>query len=195
MHKSDDARRSSVKETFHGLDWSNEVIHDRHFDGCVFENCRFSGATFAGCQFSDCLFKSCDLAAARFCDSVLLRVVYESSKLSGIVWAEVRQALFSVEFRECMLNYGSFYAMNLSKSVFLDCTAIDVDFREANLSNVSFAGTDLQDSTFSGTNLAHTDFSNARSYSIDPTQNTLHKTVFSWPEGMSLLDCFDIVWK
>ena len=77
----------------------------------------------------------------------------------------------------------------------LHCTAIDVDFQEANLSHVNFAGTDLQDSKFLRTNLAYADLSTAKHYSIDPNLNTLRKTVFSLPEAVSLLDRFDIVWK
>ncbi|MGO8695160.1 MAG: hypothetical protein ACLQMF_15980 [Rectinemataceae bacterium] len=38
-------------------------------------------------------------------------------------------------------------------------------------------------------------FKNAHGYSIDPRNNKIQKAVFSVPEVLSLLDCFDIALK
>lgn len=195
MHSSDNPIRSYAKETLTGVDWSGQTIREQSFDECRFENCRFTQTTFAECQFRDCTFRSCDVTAAKLPGCVFLRVAFEGSKVAGIMWPEVREDLFNVRFQACVLSYSSFSGMDLSHSSVEDCTAIDVDFQEADLSHVSFAGTNLQESRFLRSNLAFADFSKATRYSIDPTNNTLRKTIFAWPEAMSLLGGFDIVWK
>jgi uncharacterized protein YjbI with pentapeptide repeats len=73
-----------------------------------------------------------------------------------------------------------------------DCVAVDVDFREADLSQADFAGTDLSRSLFSNTNLTEADLSDARNYHIAPGQNVLTKAKFSLPEATSLLYNLDI---
>jgi hypothetical protein len=70
--------------------------------------------------------------------------------------------------------------------------ALDVDFREADLSQADFAGTDLTGSLFSNTNLTEADLSDARNYHIAPGQNVLTRAKFSLPEALSLLYNLDI---
>ena len=74
----------------------------------------------------------------------------------------------------------------------INCAAVDVDFRECNLSNADFNGTDLSDSLFQGTNLTGANFKDAHNFQIDPANNILTKARFSLPEAMSLLYCMDI---
>jgi uncharacterized protein YjbI with pentapeptide repeats len=74
-----------------------------------------------------------------------------------------------------------------------NCVAIEVDFRDADLSKADFTGSDLSNSIFISTNLREADLSQARNYSIDPGKNTLSQTKFSLPEAMSLLYSMDIV--
>ena len=74
-----------------------------------------------------------------------------------------------------------------------DCVAMDVDFREADLSHSDFGGTDLSESLFRHTDLTEADLSRARNYHIDPSENVLRQARFSLPEAMSLLHSMDIV--
>ena len=74
----------------------------------------------------------------------------------------------------------------------LDCSAVEVDFREADLSRADFSGTDLSNSLFSKTDLSGADFSQARNYHLDPGQNKLKGAKFSLPEAMSLLYAMEI---
>ena len=75
----------------------------------------------------------------------------------------------------------------------VDCVAVDVDFREADLSQADFAGSDLSESLFVNTDLSEADLSRARNYLIDPGQNVLKGARFSMPEAMSLLYNMDII--
>jgi fluoroquinolone resistance protein len=74
-----------------------------------------------------------------------------------------------------------------------DCIALDVDFRQADLSEADFAGTDLSQSLFGDTNLSQADLSRACNYDIDPGLNVLRQARFSLPEALSLLHSMDIV--
>ncbi len=82
--------------------------------------------------------------------------------------------------------------MNLSCIQIRDCVAVNVDFRETDLSQADFAGTDLSDSLFLTTDLTEADLSSAYNYQIDARQNTIKKAKFSLPEAMSLLYNLDI---
>jgi uncharacterized protein YjbI with pentapeptide repeats len=70
--------------------------------------------------------------------------------------------------------------------------AVNVDFREADLSKADFGGSDLSDSLFLNTTLVEADLSRARNYTIAPNANELRKAKFSLPEAMSLLYNLDI---
>ena len=74
----------------------------------------------------------------------------------------------------------------------INCSAIDVDFRESDLSKADFTGTDLSDSLFLGTDLTEANFRRARNYHIDPGKNNITGAKFSLPEAMSLLYSMDI---
>lgn len=180
---------------FGHLDLAGAVLSDITFSECLFENCRLSGSRFKGCNFQDCHFKDCDLSMVRLGGSVLLRVQFAGCKLTGIDWSEARQSILKVGFDRCILNSGTFAGMDVSGTRFIGCVARDVDFREADLSGTVFQKTDLAESLFLHTDLTGADLSEARSYAIDPTDNTIKKTVFSLPEGVGLLAKFDIVWR
>ena len=74
-----------------------------------------------------------------------------------------------------------------------DCSAREVNFAEANLTNGNFNATNFLNSRFSKTNLTRSDFRNSTNYDINPESNLLKKTRFSTPEAMSLLSGLDIL--
>ncbi|HUW94716.1 MAG TPA: pentapeptide repeat-containing protein, partial [Anaerolineae bacterium] len=96
-------------------------------------------------------------------------------------------------FVGCAISHSTFMGLTLPRMEVRDCVALDVDFREADLSKADFAGTDLSQSLFGNTNLSEADLSRARNYHIDPGQNTLKQARFSLPEAMSLLYSLDII--
>ncbi len=83
--------------------------------------------------------------------------------------------------------------MDLKRLELIACQAMDVDFREANLTKANFTNTDLSKSLFINTVLKEADFRSARNYDIDASQNDIEKAKFSLPEAMSLLYSLNIV--
>ena len=97
-----------------------------------------------------------------------------------------------MKFIKSVISHSTFIGLNLADIRVVDCIAIDVDFREADLSRADFTGTDLTSSLFNDTNLTAADLSQARNYDIDPVQNIIKSARFSLPEAMSLLYSMDI---
>lgn len=122
---------------------------------------------------------------------------FEDSKVIGVNWTRADWSATRLRdpigFFKCAISHSTFIGLSLREIQIRDCVAVDVDFREADLSQADFAGTDLSESLFSNTNLTEADLSRARNYHIDPEQNALKQAKFSLPEAMSLLYSLDIV--
>ena len=114
----------------------------------------------------------------------------------GIDWTKADWSAPSlgvpITVESCVLNHSTFIGLNLPRISITDSMAVNVDFREADLSKADFSGSDLSDSLFLNTNLVEADLSRARNYTIAPNVNELRKAKFSLPEAMSLLYNLDI---
>jgi fluoroquinolone resistance protein len=173
-----------------------EVVSGEFYD-CVFLRCSFDESVFRNCRFANCVFRECDLSLMRVPDSRFTSTRFENSKVVGVNWTEADwpQAGLGnpIGFFTSAISHSTFMGLSLRDIEIRNCVAIDVDFREANLSRADFAGTDLSRCLFSSTDLSEADLSRARNYLIDPGQNVLRQARFSLPEAMSLLYSLDIV--
>lgn len=95
-------------------------------------------------------------------------------------------------FEECVLDYATFFGLDLREARFTGCSAKEVDFAEARMTGVDCSGTDFTRATFAHTDLARSDFRGARNYRISPTANTVKKAHFSLPDALALLAEFDV---
>ena len=167
------------------------------FHDCVSFHSSFVEATFRHCRFGNCVFQECDLGLIKLPESRFTLSRFENSKIMGVNSTEAhwhKTGLASpVSFSKCAISYSTFIGLSLRGIQIRYCVAIDVDFREADLSQADFAGSDLSQSIFGNTNLSQADLSRARNYRIDPGQNILKQARFSPPEAMSLLQSMDIV--
>jgi len=167
------------------------------FHDCTFDRCSFVEATFQGCRFVNCVFQHCDLSLVQVPDCSFAATRFESSKVIGVNWTKAHwpatRLWDSIDFFKCAISHSTFIGLNLRRIQIQDCVAMDVDFRESDLSQADFAGTDLSDSLFLATDLTEADLSRACNYWIDPSQNAVKKAEFSLPEAMSLLYSLDIV--
>jgi uncharacterized protein YjbI with pentapeptide repeats len=129
-------------------------------------------------------------------ESVFTSAFFVGSKLIGVNWAQADWSPLElgkpIQFSKCALNHSTFIGLDLEGLQVLDCNAVNVDFREANLTYADFSRSDLSESLFIHTDLSEADLSQARNYVIDPGINNLKKAKFSLPEAMSLLYNMDI---
>ena len=175
----------------------NDQVHQKEFGSCTFIKCFFNETDFQDCSFHDCTFKGCDLSLVKLKGCSFTNTRFEDSQVIGVNWTETAWAtskvIFTpVDFFGCVINYSTFMGLNLKKAVMSKCTARDVSFEEANLTQANCTFTDFMNSRFIHTNLTGVDFTGAKNYAIAPGLNTLKKTKFSLPEAMSLLYNLDI---
>jgi uncharacterized protein YjbI with pentapeptide repeats len=91
-----------------------------------------------------------------------------------------------------MLDYSSFYKKQMMKATFTDCSLLEVDFTEVDLSASVFKNCDLLRTSFNRTNLEKADLSTAINFSIDPENNRLKNTKFSLEGLPGLLGRYQI---
>ena len=148
------------------------------------------------CRFADCAFEQSDLSLVRLPHSTFTACRFEDSKIIGVNWTEAQwpetRLWVPVGFVRCVISHSTFIGLGLREIRIVNCTAEDVDFRDADLTKADFGGTDLSGSLFVNTNLSGADLRSATNYRIDPPENVLRGAKFSLPEAISLLDGLDI---
>lgn len=108
----------------------------------------------------DCRIESCDLANMDFTESWLERVEIVSTRLTGVIFADVK--FKSVLFQECKLDFAVMRMAKMQQCVFERCNITDADFYEADLSGTDFRGCDLSRTDISHTKLAGADIRDCR---------------------------------
>lgn len=188
--------KAHIEQTFKELDLSNQELMQKEFDGCRFINCNFSEAKFNKCRFCDCEFINCNLSLISVKDCTFIDTVFESCKIIGVNWTQAAwpqiKLCAPLQFFKCTINYSSFLGLYLREIAIVECTAHDVDFREADLTQADFSQTDLTKSLFVKTNLTKANFSYANNYSINVYANEIKRAKFMLPEAANLLYGLDI---
>jgi uncharacterized protein YjbI with pentapeptide repeats len=175
----------------------HDALQSSEFEDCTFVRCSFAESVLRECSFAHCVFRQCDLSLVHLPSTTFSACRIEDSKVLGVNWTQARwpttRLWEPVAFVSCVISHSVFIGLNLKGIVITNCVAVDVDFRDACLSQADFTGTDLSRSQFSNTDLTEADMSRARNYTIDPRQNSLKGAKFSLPEAVSLLCGLDIV--
>ncbi len=184
-------------QTFKEVHMEQALLASNEFHDCTFVRCSFVETTFQGCRFVNCVFRRCDLSLAQVPECSFAATQFKDSKVIGLNWARAHwpatRLADALAFSGCAISHSTFIGLHLTRLQIRDCVAVDVDFRESDLSQADFSGTDLSESLFLGTDLTSADLSRARNYRIDPSRNVLDQAKFSLPEAMSLLYSMDIV--
>lgn len=178
-------------ETFKEQDYSGEEHRDFTWESCEFHNCKFNESSLPFSRFSDCTFVNCDFSGMNPSNARFQDCKFNNCKLVGVNWCDVGE-LRTVEFEECLLNYGIYANLKLQGIVFKKCKIHEADFAECNLEKAEFSNCDLSQTNFNNSNLFKADFRGAVNYSIDPNFTRIQKAKFSMPEAANLLQAFDI---
>lgn len=197
MHSQLASHADYADETFTGLHLAHARLTGSTFTDCTFSGCHFMEAVWSDCRFTGCTFRACDLSLVQLPGTGFSATRFEDCRLLGIDWTRAAwpRAISGppIGFWRSVISHSTFIGLSLPRLSLKDCTALDVDFREADLSRADFGGTDLAQTLFGSTNLAQADLSQARNYQIDPGRNSLKQARFSLPEALSLLYSLDIV--
>jgi fluoroquinolone resistance protein len=191
-----ESRQNHIRVTFKDAELPGVRIASSDFDTCTFERCILTEAVLSHCRFTSCKFIACDLSLLCAPNCRFVDVEFIESKLAGVDWTVVGSTktdrqLFSAAFDRCALDYSSFFGLRLKK--LSSCSALEVDFSEADLTGANCQRSDFAGAKFLHTNLSGANFVGARGYAIDLSANRAKKAKFSYPEAMSLLSAFDVI--
>lgn len=185
-------KESYYREKIDRLLLNGEKTRRIEFEECEFDRCSFVECTFEQCKFISCSFNDCIISAADISGSRFIEAAFNRSKVMGFNWVKATK-IQDLSFTNCRMDYSNFKTLKLPNIRIVNCEAKDVTFTEAEMEGGVFTGTDFEGSIFFKTNLAGADFRGAKKYSIDVRNNHLHKTRFSSPEVLALLDSLDII--
>ncbi|MCB0762982.1 MAG: pentapeptide repeat-containing protein [Flavobacteriales bacterium] len=162
------------------------------YENCTFQNCNFSHADLSEFVFMECEFIDCDLSNAQIRKASFKTVTFTRCKLMGLRWDECHNFLLRFTFDECLLNFSSFYAMDIKGTEFAKCSMVEVDFTDADCESCSFQGANMAGAMFDHTNLQKANFREAINYRIHPTDNNIRGAQFSTDGVSGLLEAFQI---
>ena len=171
---------------------ADDIAALQTFENCTFLACDFSNANLGGKLFADCRFEDCNLALANVNDTGLQNIRLKHCKLSGVNFTKSRDFLFEMHFENCILDNAVFFKKKNKKAVFRDCSLIETDFTEADLTDVKFENCNLHRAFFERTALKNADFSTSYNFIIDPDNNDIKKAKFSAQGLPGLLAKYDI---
>ena len=106
-----------------GLD-EGEVLRGVDFDDCTFAGNVLVGAQLVGCTFTKCTFTGVGLSRADMTDSRFAECAFNESRLLGVNFAIGHTGTLSAPFRfeRCRLDYASFRGLDVTGSVWRDCS-------------------------------------------------------------------------
>jgi uncharacterized protein YjbI with pentapeptide repeats len=164
----------------------------RTFENCKFISSDLSYADLSGMVFIDCYFEDCNLWLIKLSETSLQNIQFKDCKLSGADFSKSQDFLFEVSFDNCILDNAIFYKKKNKGAKFTDCSMVETDFTEADLTDVQFNNCNLNRAFFERTNLKNADFRTSFNFIIDPDTNNLKKARFSVHGLPGLLAKYDI---
>lgn len=184
---------SHENRTFENISYTGKEVKNRVFEACTFLKCDLSDSDFSNSNFIDCKFTECNLSMMKVNSSSFRNVSFDRSKLLGVNFSDCNDFLFSVGFKDCLLDYASFSNKKMVKTEFLNSSLKEVTFLNANLTGSLFENANLDRAVFSNCILKEVNFLTANNYSIDPELNKLEKAKFSLSGSVGLLSKYKII--
>ncbi|HVS94543.1 MAG TPA: pentapeptide repeat-containing protein [Mucilaginibacter sp.] len=165
--------------TFTKITAADPVLASRQFEYCKFISCDLSGADFSNILFIDCVFEDCNLSLANLSNAGLQNIRFKNCKFSGVNFGRSLDFLMEMHFDGCNLDNAIFYKKKNKKAIFKDCSMIETDLTEADLSDCKFDNCNMHRATFDQTILKSADLSSSYNFIIDPDNNMIKGAKFS----------------
>lgn len=164
---------------FKKIDFNINKLDSKKYEGCTFSECIFQQCNLSNIVFTDCRFVDCDLSLATLTEAAFHEVEFCTCKLLGLHFDQCNDFIFSVKFKDCVLNLSSFYEVKMKKTLFSNCTLHETDFESTILTEAIFHECDLTGAVFENTNLEKADFRSAYNFTINPETNRITNAKFS----------------
>jgi len=179
-------------KTFTRITANDPVFSSRQFENCKFVNCDLGSANLGGILFIDCVFEDCNLSLANMSGTGLQHIRFKHCKLSGLNFSRSLDFLMEMHFDNCILDNAIFFKKKNKKAIFKDCSMIETDLTEADLSDCKFDNCNMQRTFFDQTILKNADLSTSYNFIIDPDHNDIKNAKFSVHGLAGLLVKYDI---
>lgn len=176
-----------VDKTYHGVDFTEEKLQKGEYDTCRFVHCNFEGIHASNIQFVGCEFVECNFSNTIVKNTAFKEVQFLRCKMIGVKFNECDPFLLQMNFKECQLNFSSFYQLKLPKATFSRCSLQEVDFTQSDFISAVFDNCDLKHAIFEKTNLEKTNFITSEGFTIDPEKNRIVGAKFSKDNVVGLL--------
>ena len=180
-------------EEYSKIDFTKKKIKKGEYDNCTFSNCNFENVHASNIQFVECEFIDCNFSNAIVTHTAFKDVNFINCKMIGVKFNECDAFLLQFSFKECQLNFSSFYQLKIPKTVFNSCNLEEVDFTESMLQNAVFENCDLKKTIFDRTNLEKVDFKTAFNLDINPQENKLNGAKFSKQNVVGLVSIYKVI--
>jgi uncharacterized protein YjbI with pentapeptide repeats len=181
---------SYENETIVALDASD--IAGKEFSSCRLERCDFTEADLGGSRFEDCRFVACNFSNPIVKRARFANAAFEECKVVGINFYACDQLVFDIEFDRCHILNCNFSDLKMKRSKFTSCDIRGCDFENTYLVEAVFDKSSFAETLFHACDLERASFRGAHGYSMDPRVNKVAKAIFSFPEVLSLVECFGI---
>jgi fluoroquinolone resistance protein len=166
-------------KTFDKIDYTEKSLANAIYTNCVFSYCNFTKTDLSYASFEDCTFNICIFSETTVNLTRLKNIIFNETKMMGFNFTNCKEFLFELSFKNCPLDYASFFEKKMRNTIFTDCSLKEVDFTKADLTMATFTNCDLQDAIFDDSILEKADFRSAINFNIDPQQNKIKKAKFS----------------
>lgn len=182
-------------EMFTKIDFTNPKtkIIKGEYDNCTFTNCNFENIHASNIQFVECEFIDCNFSNTIIKDTAFRDVSFINCKMIGVKFNECDPFLLQFSFKDCQLNFSSFYQLKIPNTKFVNCNLEEVDFTETILKSSIFDNCDLKRTIFEKTNLEKSDFRTAINFDLNPSENRLKEARFSRNTIEGLLTVYKII--
>lgn len=181
--------------TFQNLSLGQETLAEKTFIACKFVNCSFQKTSLTDCVFEDCRFEGCGFVLAKLKGIKFKGAVFENCKLVGLEFNSDSLGIFlaSFSFIRSRLMSCSFSHLDMSGIVsFCGSSFSETTFDTCRLKKTDFSNAEFERTNFLNCDLSMADFRNACGFGIDPRDNKLSKTKFSYINAIELLACFNL---
>ncbi|MFK8060621.1 MAG: pentapeptide repeat-containing protein, partial [Polaribacter sp.] len=163
------------------------------YDNCTFKDCNFESIHASNIQFVECEFIDCNFSNTIVKDSAFKDVNFINCKMIGVKFNECDPFLLQFSFKDCQLNFSSFYKLKIPNTKFVNCNLEEVDFTETNLTSVVLDNCDLKNTIFDSTNIEKSDFRSSFNFEMNPEENRLKGAKFSRNSVDGLLSKYKII--
>ncbi len=130
------------KGVYNGLDMASTEAFGSVWMGCVFTDCDFALSNFQTAEFFDCDFVRCEFKGSNFRAAKLRHVRFEECDLRHCAFVGVTPAE-SVSFRDCKLQYASFFDSTVRSLLFLNSNLHGTDLRYIEAHDCRYEGSNL----------------------------------------------------